>query len=154
MGQTVAMSPKRVLKLLTQQRDLYRQLEDLGHRQRTLISGDRPELLLDLLTHRQKLISELTVLNEHLAPVRQEWDAFYRELPDDLRGRVSDALGEISRALHVILESDRQDEALLSARKQSLSQVSERFVDGAAANAAYAAGEGAAGLSERADLVV
>lgn len=144
MARTEArVSPRRLIALLTQQRDLYRRLGDLSERQRTLIAGERPEMLLDILSARQRLVNELARINEQLGPTRREWEAYYADLPDDVRRRAGALLDEINDALTRILRSDAEDGALLAARRASAAESLGQFSESAAANSAYAAGDAA-----------
>ncbi len=75
--------PHGMIALLTQQRDLYLKLRALSDQQRSLISGDRPALLLEILHERHKLVAALARLNESLSPFRRDWDANYAALPEE-----------------------------------------------------------------------
>ena len=83
------VNPERLMKLLTEQRDLYRNLRELSARQRNLISGDRPELLLDVLSRRQTIVSRLAQINEQLTPFRGDWTGVYAQLPEETRTAAS-----------------------------------------------------------------
>ena len=147
------LNPQRLLELLTEQRELYARLRELSERQRSLISGDRPERLLNILRDRQTLVSALVGLNEKLGPYRRDWDRMYNALPESTRTRASGLLQEINGLLQVILKTDREDSALLAARKQSVAQAMSTVSGGQIANAAYArqtgsqAGAGSADVS-------
>ena len=52
-----SQEPKRLITLLSEQRELYQRLRDLSERQRSLISSDRPEQLLSILRERQTLVA-------------------------------------------------------------------------------------------------
>lgn len=140
-------SPERLVDLLVQQRDLYRRLSGLSERQRTLVSQERPELLLNVLQERQTLVMQLAGINEQLTPFRQNWEAVYAALPENTRAEASRLLGEVNQILKQILQNDRVDGALLSARKQLIAQSLGELSGGRTANAAYAQparGQGAA----------
>ncbi|MFH1745709.1 MAG: flagellar export chaperone FlgN [Planctomycetota bacterium] len=129
---------KRLINLLTQQRDYYLRLRELSEQQRTLISGGRPDQLLNILRERQTLVGSLARLNEQLAPFRRNWEGTYAGLPDDQRAQANNLLQEINNLLRVILRTDQEDSALLSARKQSVGQEIGAVSNGRAANTAYA----------------
>ena len=133
-----APDAERLIVLLTEQRDLYGRLRELSDRQRSLISGDRPEQLLGILQERQTLISSLSTLNEQLAPFRREWDAMYARLPEESRERTSALLNEINALLKVILKTDREDSVLLAARKHTVAQELSGVAGGKNAANAYA----------------
>lgn len=138
-----ALDPQQLLSLLGQQRDLYVKLRALSDRQRTMISSDRPELLLAILRERQDLVAALARLNDELAPFRRNWDGLYAALPDPVRDKASNLLQEINGLLRVILRTDQEDGAMLSARKQALAADMAGVNDGQTANAAYARNAGA-----------
>jgi hypothetical protein len=127
-----------LIRLLTEQRDLYRRLQELSERQRGLISGDRPELLLNILRDRQTLVTALAKVNEQLSPYRHDWERVYAGLPEETRQAAAGLLEEINGMLQVILKADQEDQALLSARKQAVARSLSTVSGGRAANAAYA----------------
>lgn len=141
---TAPPAPERLLTLLKKQRDLYLRLQELSERQRALISGDRPELLLNILRDRQSLVTALAAVNEELSPYRRDWQRVYAALPEVTRHSASELLEEINGMLQVILRADQEDQALLSARKQAVARSLNDVSGGRAANAAYArqAGKG------------
>lgn len=139
-----------LIDLLTRQRDYYLRLRELSEQQRTLISSDRPEQLLNILRERQTLVGALARLNEHLAPFRRNWEGTYNGLPDDQRARANGLLQEINGLLRIILRTDQEDSALLSARKQTVGQAIGAVSNGQTANAAYT--QRAAARSPAADV--
>lgn len=147
MNQVTRLDPSVMIDLLTKQRDLYRSLRDLSAKQRTMISGGRPELLLNILRDRQDLVTTLARLNEELGPFRRNWDSLYAGLPDAQREQASRILHEINDLLRVILRTDQEDGALLSARKQTIASELADVSGGRTANAAYARHAGSPGAS-------
>ncbi len=137
-SQTEPQHPERLLQLLREQRELYRRLRQLAEQQRGLISRDRPEALLNILRERQTLVASLARLNEQLAPFRRRWDGLYEGWPEEQRRQASALLQEINGLLRVILQTDQEDSALLSVRKQALGQRMQDISGGQAANSAYA----------------
>lgn len=126
-----------LLTLLTQQRDLYARLQELSDRQRSLICGERPEQLLNILRDRQVLVTALARLNEDLAPFRRDWEATYAALPEPTRSAAARLLAEISGMLRTILQSDHEDGALLAARKQVIARELNEVGQTQAATNAY-----------------
>lgn len=137
-SQPIQLDPNRLITLLSQQRDLYRQLGELSVKQHSMISGDRPELLLKILRDRQELVIALARLNEELGPFRRNWDTVYSALPGAQRAQASEILHEVNGLLGVILRTDQEDGALLSARKQAVATEIAHVEGGKVANAAYA----------------
>lgn len=138
METTFTAHPERLIELLTEQRELYGQLGSLSDRQRSLISGDRPETLLNILQHRQTLVAQLAQVNEQLAPYRRNWDALYAALPAAQRERVAGLLREVNGLLAGILKSDEEDARLLVARKQAVAQSLSSLAGTRVAQSAYA----------------
>lgn len=137
-AQAPVVDTRELLTLLTQQRDLYRRLRELAERQRALICGERPELLLNILSERQGLVAALTRLNEQLAPYRRRWDELYAGLNEPVRLQAATLLSEINETLRVIIATDQEDTALLSARKEAVGRELGILAGGQSANTAYA----------------
>ena len=135
---TNEIMPGKLVELLKEQRDLYVRLQELSERQRTLISGDRPELLLNILRDRQTLVAALAKVNERLSPYRRDWQQVYDKLPTATREAASELLNEINGMLQVILRTDQEDQALLAARKQAVARALGDVSGGQVANSAYA----------------
>jgi hypothetical protein len=91
-----------------------------------------------VLQERQRLVAALARLNDALAPFRRNWDEQYAAFPADVRQRASALLTEINGLLRVILTTDQEDGALLSARKQATGRELTGVSGGRTANAAYA----------------
>lgn len=142
---------ERLLDLLSRQRDLYRKLKSLSERQRGMIAGDRADLLLGILQERQAHVNELTALNQQLSPFRRNWDQTLASLADDARQNVSQLLAAINTLLSGILATDKEDGALLSARKQMVASELSGLSGGRIANQCYARSTPATGTSS-ADL--
>lgn len=149
---TSQLDPNRLIALLEQQRDLYLKLRELSDKQRSMIAGDRPELLLHILRDRQDLVTSLARLNDQLSPFRRNWDAMYSALPDERRAQASGLLQEINGLLRVILRTDQEDGALLSARKQATALDIASTTGGRSVNAAYARQGGAGAGPTAADI--
>jgi hypothetical protein len=148
---TEQLVPEGLIRLLREQRDLYRRLQELSERQRRLISGDRPELLLNILRDRQTLVESLARINKQLSPYRRSWREIYDTLPERDRDTASGLLEEINGMLQTILKADKEDQALLSARKQAVANSVSDVSGGQIANAAYAprsAGDGGGGTAD------
>lgn len=143
---------EQLLALLEQQRGLYSRLQDLSMRQRGLISGERPELLLELLRERQTLVLSLAQLNQALSPFRQDWDERFGSLPDGVRQRAAGLLESINVMLEKILASDQEDGALLAARKRVVAQNLNQLVGTTAAHSAYSRKVGSTSAAQSADM--
>ena len=146
-----AADSERLIKLLSRQRVLYQKLKELSERQRGMISGDRADLLLGILQERQGHVNELVLLNQQLSPFRRDWDQTLASLADDARQVVSKLLAVINTLLSGILATDKEDGALLSARKQMVASELSGLSGGRIANQCYARSMPASGTSS-ADL--
>lgn len=149
---TRQVASENLIELLTEQRDLYRKLRDLSDRQRSLIAGDRPEQLLNILRDRQTLVTALAKVNEKLAPYRRNWGGIYETLPESDKRTASGLLEQINGMLKVILKTDQEDQTLLSARKQAVARSLNDVNGGRKANSAYARNAAPAGRGGAADI--
>jgi len=152
MQDDLHVDPGLLIRLLTEQRDLYLKLRALSERQRTMITDDQPEQLLNILSERHGIVIRLTRTNKELSPYRARWDHVCAQLAPNIRSGASGLLDEINRLLEFILRTDQEDSALLSARKQNVAERLGGVADGRAANNAYAAG--GASTPPRADITV
>lgn len=131
------MSPSQLVRLLAEQRDEYRKLLALGVQQRSLITGDRPELLLSVLTQRHECVMRLQALSREIAPLREDWNAVQATLPEDVRRETAALVEEIAQAARTMLERDQEDGALLAMRKQAVADELAQIGGARSANAAY-----------------
>lgn len=131
-----------LIALLTEQRNLYAELAALAQRQQSLITGDDPERLLEVLGQRQRAIDRLGVLADRLRPHLDNWGEV-RPLMPETDGRRADGLvTEINKLLSTILARDKADAELLAARKGSTAAAVAGLKRGKQAGAAYAANAG------------
>ncbi len=142
-----AADPDHLVTLLRRQRELYAALRALSEQQRSTLSGDRPERLLEILRERQDIVSSLSTLNEDLGPYRRNWDSTLGRLPESHRKVVGELHGEINGLLRVILKTDEEDAELLAVRKSAVSAQLAELGGRRAATVAYARTAGAAGFS-------
>jgi len=61
---------KTLIRLLSEQRELYVRLAAYSDSQRSMITGDQPQRLLAVLADRQKLFDRLEHLAEQMRPYR------------------------------------------------------------------------------------
>lgn len=131
------VNPDRLLRLLMEQRDLYRRLRALSEGQRGAVTSDRPEALLSILRERQTLVTSLAAINEQLTPFRRDWNGVYDQLPQETRARASELLDEINGMLQFILKADQEDSQVLNVRKQAVAQSLKDLSGASVASAAY-----------------
>lgn len=133
-------NPAGLIRLLTQQRDLYVQLKSLSDQQAALIAGGETERLLGLLAQRQRMVDALTRLNRDLAGYRKQMPDLQADLPLADRERVRALMDEVDELLHAIIEQDDRDRRQLqAAQKQVGAQLSHAARGGAAMQAYRAA---------------
>ncbi|MBN1436478.1 MAG: flagellar export chaperone FlgN [Sedimentisphaerales bacterium] len=109
-----------VIRLLTQQHMLYKQLNELAQKQTDLVAGGDPEMLLRILAGRQKLIDRITQIDRELEPIRSDWSRISASLPAAQRQEAADLVEEVQSLLGAILERDARDTQSLSNQKQQV----------------------------------
>lgn len=140
MTATAQRDARRLTELLAQQRDVYQRLRELAMSQSKAIEDDQPESLLRILADRQRLINELTRVNELLEPFRSRWDQLREALEPTQRLEVSELVDQVQQLLGQILDCDKQDSDLLRERTAQTRDQAARAGAGARMNQAYAAG--------------
>jgi len=130
--------------LLTQQRDLYRELGGLSSRQQELIDAGRTEELLGVLTQRQTLIDRLTACNKEVAPLRSRLGDIAAAAPAATRDTIRDRVDEVQGLLEEIIGRDEADRAKLEASRKRVGDEMKRVNAAPAAVNAYRAQAGAA----------
>lgn len=134
---TLPLDAERLIALLRRQAELYGRLRNLSEQQRTLIAGDRPELLLSVLSERQTIVSDLSKNNAALAPFRRQWDELYPSMPEAQREQARVLLGEINGVAGAILRSDEEDYSLLNTKKNEVGRAMSGISGARAAATAY-----------------
>lgn len=95
-----------LLFLLRQQRYLYHQLKILTDRQQQLAGTTSPELLLELISGRRKLVEKLRELEDKLRPIKANWQKLSGRIGPEHKvqayktaNQVQEIIGEILRAV-------------------------------------------------------
>jgi hypothetical protein len=145
MTQSDTQEGQRLIELLTQQRDVYRQLRQLADVQRQAIDADSGQELLRILGDRQRLINLLTDVNTELEPFRSRWDQLRQSIDPVGRKTVSDLVEEVQELLKGILELDEGDCDALKRRTRVCREQAAAASMGQRVNAAYAVGQYQAG---------
>jgi len=128
----------KLIQLLTQQQLLYRQLLQLAQKQRSLVDGSDPEMLLKVLAGRQRLIDRLTEVDRELQPLRADWQQVARSLPAEQRAQAQNLVESVKEILADILTRDEQDtKALAGCRNEVAGQIATAS-QGKRMNQAYA----------------
>lgn len=140
-----------VLELLRVQRDLCRRLQSCASTQRSLITGDQPEKLLEVLGERQRLLDRLILVGDQLRPFQKSWTAVRGQLPPAQSVEADALVNEVNVLLGGILRADEADAQLLSARKSATADEIRQVGHGRQAGAAYAAATTASAGAARVD---
>lgn len=135
----------QLMRLLGEQRELYRQLEQLAGGQRALITSESPEQLLNVLVQRQRVIDRLEGVTGRLKPYQQNWRAVRLGLSPEDGQRADQIVAEVNALLKGILEKDAADAELLAARKSSVGQTIRSLKRVRHAGVAYGGGAVASG---------
>ena len=92
-----------LLFLLRQQRYLYHQLKILTDRQQQLAGTSSPELFLEVITGRCKLIEKLLQLDGKFRPIKTNWQKLscqigpeYKVQAQEMVNQIQEIVGEIS----------------------------------------------------------
>ena len=128
----------KLINLLTQQQLLYRQLQQLAQKQRSLVDGRDPETLLKLLAGRQRLIDRLTAVDRDLQPLRADWQQMARALPTEQRSEAENLVASVKEILADILARDEQDSRTLAACQKEVGDEIAAASQGQRMNQAYA----------------
>ncbi len=139
-SQTTAADAEKLISLLNRQVGIYTRLEQLSSRQRGLIVAEDQQQLLALLAERQKLVDELSVLNQGLIPLQKYWRANRETVAPSLRAEADQLVGRAGEILQRILGADEQDARILSARKAQTAKQVTALAQGRQAFEAYRGG--------------
>jgi len=141
-----------LIGLLSEQCALFEELANLSATQRSLITGGKPERLLELLGDRQRILDRVQELAVRVRPYQQRWPELRAQASAAEAEEVDRLVGRINGLLGGILEKDQADSQLLAARKSATRQEMSAVRTGRAAGAAYlAAAYGAATQREWGD---
>jgi hypothetical protein len=145
------MNAQLILADLAAQADWYTKLLKLAELQHTLIEQERTDDLLVVLDRRQKIVEQLTLIEQRLRPVKLGWPETAAGMTDEERVRVEAKFGEVRGLLAAITQADQDDAMLLTQRKIQVGQQLRQANTGAQINRRYAAGA-YAGMGSRMDV--
>ena len=126
-----------LIHLLTQQRLLYSQLQELALKQRNLVDGSNPEMLLRVLAGRQRLIDRLTEINRQLKPIRDDWQKIAQSLPPTQRAQAQKLVANVQEILREIITRDKQDSETMQSQHQKITAEIRNTSTGKLMNNAY-----------------
>jgi len=90
---------QELLFLLRQQRYLYHQLKILSQRQHELAGTNSPELLLEVITGRRKLVEKLRQVNDKLRSVRMNWPKVVGQIEPKHRDQANKMVSEVQQII-------------------------------------------------------
>lgn len=128
----------KLIQLLSQQRLLYRQLQELAQKQSGLVDGKDPEMLLRVLASRQRLITKLSVIDKELKPIRADWQEIAASLPPEQRQEAQELVASVQQILGDILARDEKDSKTLYEQKNIVASEIRTTSAGKKINNAYA----------------
>ncbi|MBN2211904.1 MAG: hypothetical protein JW709_10960 [Sedimentisphaerales bacterium] len=129
----------KLIQLLTQQQLLYRQLQQLAHKQSELVDGQDPETLLRVLAGRQRLITRLAAVDRDLKPIREDWKNISNLLPTEQRQQAQELVENVQAILRDILARDESDSRKLNSQQQQVAGELRSTRQGKHVHNAYAA---------------
>ena len=128
---------QRLIDLVGQQRDLYRNLHQLSDQQQEVIAEGRTEALLELLSERQVIVDQLTAINRDIAPLRSRMSEIAQAAPESQRKQLRTLVDDVQAMLQSIIDRDEQDRKTLEASKAKVGQELARTRTAPAALHAY-----------------
>ena len=94
---------KELLSLLKQQRYLYHQLKMLTDRQQQLARTSSPELLLEVISGRRKLIEKLHELNDKMRPIKANWQKVRTRIEPEHKAKARETANQIQDIIGQIM---------------------------------------------------
>ncbi|MBW2608505.1 MAG: hypothetical protein JRD05_12825 [Deltaproteobacteria bacterium] len=91
-----------LLFLLRHQRYLYHQLKILTDRQQQLAGVNSPELLLEVVSGRRKLVEKLRELDDKLRPVKANWQEFSSQIETEYKYQAYEMVNHVQKIIDQI----------------------------------------------------
>ncbi len=107
----------RLLRIVEQQVEQFRELDQLSRDQAALIKEGRSDELLALLGSRQVIVDRITSSNGELEPFLASWDTLSEQLPAALRESVRARMRELEELVASIAARDQADQKALEERR-------------------------------------
>lgn len=137
LPQTTCDQTDDLIRLLTQQRDLYQRLDELGKGQAGFIAQGATEQLLEVLSSRQGVIEQLQDVSRQLGPYREYLSDLPADIPQKQRQALRSLVDDVQSLLHGIIERDDQDRRKLAEARKTLGQSLQQVTHTSAAVSAY-----------------
>jgi len=127
---------ERLVELLRAELAFYETLLELSRSQKELIDAGRMEELMPLLGEKQRIIDEISAIEEELRPVKANWATLEGTLEPGPRDTATGLIGGIEEVLGRIVTLERSvEQALRSARQEVLDRMTALKDKGRAAKA-------------------
>ena len=92
-----------LLSLLRQQRYLYHELKMLTDRQHQLAGTNSPELVLEVISGRRKLVEKLRELNDKLGSIKADWPKLSRRIEPEHKVQARKMASEVQAIIGEIV---------------------------------------------------
>jgi hypothetical protein len=102
-----------LFELIRSKRTCLEQLRVMGRRQMELIESDQMSSLLDLLNHKQQVLTKLQQIERELGPFRNQAPESRHWRSEDLRCRCAEELSVCEALLAEIIEREKASERVL-----------------------------------------
>lgn len=117
-----------VVFLLRQQRNLYHQLKTLTDRQKQIVGTDSPELLVQIISGRRKLIAKLRQINEKLSLIKASWPKISIQIGVEHKNQARKIADEAKQILGQILKNS-PPVVIENLKPNKAEQLDELFVE-------------------------
>ena len=108
-----------IVQALENQLACYRKLQKLSDLQRGYVRENQTDELLNVLTARSELLTEISRLEKEVAPLKRAWADHSAAFPPLLKETTSKMLAETRALLQQITQADQDDVLLLQQRTKS-----------------------------------
>lgn len=134
---------RRLRTLLGEQVGLYESLDELGAKQAELIERGSGAELLTLIQQRERVVGEITRLNEELSPLASEWESLRERLPAGEADSIATQVERVGTLVERIRVRDERDTERLNQARQRVSDELKTLSSRRTAAAAYGSQPGA-----------
>ena len=110
----------RLTRILDEQAELYRRLDELSAGQSQRIRDGKTDELIGLLAHRQTIVEEISRLNTDIEPFTRRWDELVGALPEAHRAEIRTRIDRLDALIQAINARDEADRAALEERRRGV----------------------------------
>ena len=127
-----------IVQALENQLACYRKLQKLSDLQRGYVRENQTDELLNVLTARSELLTEIARLEKEVAPLKRAWADHSAAFPPLLKETTSRMLAETRTLLQQITQADQDDVLLLQQRKMNVGKQIQQAQTAKRVNTRYA----------------